>query len=174
MSIQHLPSELSSLKIYSTRPPATFPASLKDYITVIKVTPDRKGLAGLSRPSSVRALCGSVRFPVSWVRELPGLPWGGHSRIQQFSPPGSLRRYSSRVVPPSAVSHYRQAHPLSEACCFPPLQRHLLKPLSCPSLPFTQPVLRLRDCRVTLGASLYHILLASFFMCEHRTAVEAS
>lgn len=46
MSVQHLPSELSSLKNLKHSTPTTSPTSLKDYITVIKVTPDRKGLTG--------------------------------------------------------------------------------------------------------------------------------
>ena len=46
MLVQHLPSEFSSLKHLKHSAPTASPTSLKGYITAIKVTPDRKDLAG--------------------------------------------------------------------------------------------------------------------------------
>lgn len=93
---------------------------------------------------------------MSWVRELPTLPRGGHSLIQQFSPPGSLLWYSTEFS-------LLQLYPVttSHCLCTPPAPRWLLlfptlvitpiKPLSCNSLSFTHPVLGSGDCKVACG-----------------------
>lgn len=89
MSIQHLPSEFSSLKNLQHLPPTTFPASLKDYITVIKASPDRKGLAGYpEHPLLVQGFClrlGSARCGFQCPERGSFPPFPGEAVLQSSS-----------------------------------------------------------------------------------------
>lgn len=154
MSVQHLPSELRSLKNVNRPTPTTSPTSQKDCIAVIRVTPDSEGLAGyLVHPLLVQGFllqrlgyCCAVWFLVSCMRKPPALPLG-----RPFSNPAVHTARKSFLILISSEFSLLQQGPLTARYCLCTKPHSGWLPAVSPLHPYT-------DSSLYVIHSPFHIL----------------